>query len=537
MEILILVLISSPGDSIGWTYYDYQTSGNVRQMVWVDNPGNIHADFMRAHEPNPWYDRKCAYNFKKAGGKWYGDMCISSERSGYAALGVKSNGAAVCAYQQMRPGDVYSCWIAVDEGPGQYTFTEHRCCPQNTKRWLWPAIAVDDQDYFHVLGHTVDEDNIYYSRSTDDGNTWTDLVLINTDNQATSLGYDIFADRWQSPGYVMMVWLEKIPGSQIGQNVWINISTDNGETWQGPQNITNFTTSDTMAAFADCRPIFDRDGNPHVVFTAGYYQHPNLYIRSWIMHWSPSTGLTTIAGPFEVSGQPQAWCLSCNDPTLAVDTTNGYLYCIYHGFRDENQAQNGFYNAELYAMVSTDGGQTWGSNTPGDTGVNLTNTPGSNSAPGQGEDEEYHSVHPYVVNFPDSGRSSIITYIEDKDPGSTPHGQGAETENPWRCYIVRTARIGVEEGKPEIPQATRLLGIYPNPARNRVRVRFTLRGDGRVRLGLYDITGRLIERLLDERLTKGYHTKGLRFDLPCGVYFIEMEVEGYKGVERLILLR
>ncbi|HID32492.1 MAG TPA: hypothetical protein EYP24_03860, partial [bacterium (Candidatus Stahlbacteria)] len=37
----------SPGDSIGWTYYDYQRNGNIRQMVWVDGPGNIHADFMR----------------------------------------------------------------------------------------------------------------------------------------------------------------------------------------------------------------------------------------------------------------------------------------------------------------------------------------------------------------------------------------------------------------------------------------------------------------------------------------------------------
>ena len=65
---------------------------------------------------------------------------------------------------------------------------------------------------------------------------------------------------------------------------------------------------------------------------------------------------------------------------MAVDKANGYLYCIYHGFRDANQAQNGYYNAELYGMASTDGGATWVSNAPGDSGVNLTNTPASGLA-------------------------------------------------------------------------------------------------------------------------------------------------------------
>ncbi|HID31888.1 MAG TPA: hypothetical protein EYP24_00735, partial [bacterium (Candidatus Stahlbacteria)] len=29
----------SPGDSIGWTYYDCQHCGNIRQMVWFDKLG------------------------------------------------------------------------------------------------------------------------------------------------------------------------------------------------------------------------------------------------------------------------------------------------------------------------------------------------------------------------------------------------------------------------------------------------------------------------------------------------------------------
>jgi WD40 repeat protein len=74
-----------------------------------------------------------------------------------------------------------------------------------------------------------------------------------------------------------------------------------------------------------------------------------------------------------------------------------------------------------------------------------------------------------------------------------------------------------------------LLGIAPNPLRDAAWLRFELARDAPARLSVYDVQGRLVRRLLDDRLSGGVHR--LRWDgrgadgrrMATGVYFLRLE--------------
>ncbi len=519
MELLILLFISSPGDSVGWTYIDIQSQANTRQMVWFDGASGTHVDFQCAHEPFPYDDRHCAYNFK-LNGSWYGDVWVSSGLSGCAVLGVKpSNNAAVCCYQMQVGGDIYRCWVSVDRSQGGYDFTEHPICPQNmSKEILWPALAVDDQNNFHWMGRLYHPyaGTLYYARSTDDGYTWTDPMVVDSFQQQSSHAYDIFADRFRAPGKVVMVWLKE-------NDVWINLSTDYGMTWQGPQNITQFSPAESIRVWNDCRPIFDQNGDPHVVFTV--VDTINPYQRSWIMHWSPKTGLTFVTKPWELLRLPLY--PPCHRPTLVIDRDNYYLYCIFAGYSEGDTSQHGAYNGDIYGKVSTDGGFTWFSNV-GDSAVNITRSKSPGAPPGQCHNDEFPSVHPYIEMV--GGRKTlIISYLEDKDPGNI-----GETRNPLRVYFYPVDSILPVGETAEISPLAELVNIFPNPSRGVINIEYTLSRRSRVKISLFDITGRMVDNLLNRILDAGNHRLIFRLDLPSGLYFIQMETVNYRKVVSLI---
>jgi len=518
--IIFLISQSSPGDSVGWTYYDFQHTVSDPQMVWCDLIENIHVDFTRAHESLPSYERNCAYNFyNRNENSWCGDSCISSSRSGYVALGIKSNNAAVCIYHQQDSGNFYRPWVAVDTGPGAYAFTEWPVCPQNTSvEFLWPILAVDDRDNFHCLSRDGNGNEIYYTRSTDGGRTWTDLWVIN--DPSSSGNYEIFADRFSSPGEVVVSWLEDTDPPSGGKDVWLNISTDYGQTWQGPQNITNFQPTDSIRALKDCSLIIDRNGDPHLVFSAFYYFNVQIK-RAWIIHWSSKTGLTFVTQKWEV-GKP---ILPCHHPSLILDRNNGYLYCIFIGSTDDDVAQNGYYNGDIYGIASTDGGLTWTS-VHGDSAVNLTNSKSPGAPAGLCHDDKFPSAHPYVETI--NGRKSlIISFLEDKDAGSYVLGEGALTKNPIRVLIVPCdSIIKVKDDGDKIPIGAPSVRIYPNPSHGLINLDLL---PNVINLTLFDASGRLIQKISP--------SPHLQLTLPPGIYFLKIKTQSETKTEKLVVLR
>jgi hypothetical protein len=105
---------------------------------------------------------------------------------------------------------------------------------------------------------------------------------------------------------------------------------------------------------------------------------------------------------------------------------------------------------------------------------------------------------------------------------------------PVSCNRI-WGRLSPFEGIEEVPTgaAPRMtLGIMPNPLSGNGEVRYSLPVSGRVRLGVYDVSGRLVRLLADDEQRAGSHV--LRWDgtdenlrkLPNGVCFVRLETAG-----------
>jgi len=79
---------------------------------------------------------------------------------------------------------------------------------------------------------------------------------------------------------------------------------------------------------------------------------------------------------------------------------------------------------------------------------------------------------------------------------------------------------------------------YPNPFNAQTRIAFELARAGEVTLEVFDITGRLVQRLVDGRMTEGTHEVTLDArDLPSGVYVYRLAAGEVIEAKKMILIR
>ncbi|RME53805.1 MAG: T9SS C-terminal target domain-containing protein [Caldilineae bacterium] len=66
--------------------------------------------------------------------------------------------------------------------------------------------------------------------------------------------------------------------------------------------------------------------------------------------------------------------------------------------------------------------------------------------------------------------------------------------------------------------------VYPTPFRSQTTIRYWLDGQAHIRLELYDVLGRRVQRIVDEEQAGGVHDVQVSGEgLPPGTYFYRME--------------
>jgi hypothetical protein len=128
---------------------------------------------------------------------------------------------------------------------------------------------------------------------------------------------------------------------------------------------------------------------------------------------------------------------------------------------------------------------------------------------------------------------------------------------PFDVYLIKTDGnglvVGIEEENPEFRISNfefRLLQNNPNPFHNSTLIRYTIpgvRGQGSgvggntkvpVRLTVYDITGRLVETLVDKSQESGvYDVKWEGKDQVSGIYFYRLQSGDFTTTKKIILLK
>ena len=111
-------------------------------------------------------------------------------------------------------------------------------------------------------------------------------------------------------------------------------------------------------------------------------------------------------------------------------------------------------------------------------------------------------------------------------------------------YLIKTDENGltaIEEAGSRPPVSHRSLRLFqnrPNPFHHSTLISYSLATSAPVTLAIYDITGRLVEALVNETQKPGIHqVRWNSKDNPSGIYFYRLKAGDFTDVKKMILVR
>jgi hypothetical protein len=113
-----------------------------------------------------------------------------------------------------------------------------------------------------------------------------------------------------------------------------------------------------------------------------------------------------------------------------------------------------------------------------------------------------------------------------------------ETDTTRFSLLVGPPSFVEREARRIAPQEAKLLGSYPNPFRTRTTIAYAVPEPSRVRLLVYNLLGRRVRTLVDDRQQPG--RKQARFEgrgLSSGVYVYRLEIGDYRATGKVVLVR
>ncbi len=352
-----------------------------------------------------------------------------------------------------------------------------------------------------------DSSNILFSKSTDQGETWSNPIRIN--KQAG----DCFDSDNTVEGAVPTVGPQgEIYVSWAGPlGIMFDKSTDQGDTWLDDDV---FVSNIPGGWDFNIPGIYRCNGLPITAcdISNGPYRG-NIYIN-----WSDQrNGITdTDVWLVKSTDKGQTWTepRRVNDDApgkqqfftwMTIDQTNGYLYFIFYDRRnyDDN-------NTDVYMAVSKDGGETF-------TNVKVSESP----------------FMPYSnVFFGDY--NNITAYNNVIRPIWT---RLNDCSLSVYTAIVDTNLVEVRNLQ-QIPFS--LEQNYPNPFKESTYFSFKLHKPSRISLKIFDLYGRLIATIINNKLMNSgkylEHFNANKHSLSSGIYYFSL-VSNNQAVKRKMIFQ
>jgi hypothetical protein len=156
------------------------------------------------------------------------------------------------------------------------------------------------------------------------------------------------------------------------------------------------------------------------------------------------------------------------------------------------------------------------------------------------------------------GTGNVFTYIMNSDPNGdfsfnflipceAEYRYRIEAEDFWENVgsypdsgwaSFHTANWDAADPRVIVQPSSFSLSVFPNPFNPVTTISFTVPKAGRVELTVYDVTGRRVQVLVDER-----QNAGQRFalfdgsDLPSGIYFVRLNAGDISQTRKMVLLK
>ncbi len=106
----------------------------------------------------------------------------------------------------------------------------------------------------------------------------------------------------------------------------------------------------------------------------------------------------------------------------------------------------------------------------------------------------------------------------------------------WKFSTGAPTAIGKLETS--APRAFDLFPAYPNPFNPSTRLRYNLYKSGRVQIGVYDLTGRMVKELIVQNQSIGNHSVSIDGSgLSSGIYFVRVRSAAFVKTQKIALIK
>lgn len=248
-----------------------------------------------------------------------------------------SNDAVHITFYRSSYGDrVIECDVSTDGGNTWGTdqpVDDGNCCP---------SLDVDTTNRVHVAwsDNRDGSQNIYYTGSTDGGQTFPASTRVNDDAVAAHTAPDLAADG----SVIHTVWSDNHSGLD---HIYYARSTDGGLSFGAATQLDQGTASNTCT---DPAITVDASGRLHVIWVLGYKSGGIARYRLWY------TGSADSGGTFSDPVQIADGLAERPHPALAVDG-NSYIHVVWEAKYRERSVDP--YQYYIYHARSTDGGASF----------------------------------------------------------------------------------------------------------------------------------------------------------------------------------
>jgi hypothetical protein len=520
------------GSGESWTNlysqsYDYQTNGSIRYFVQdPSNSNNLFSILMAQQDSNGAVgaNRYIYYAYSENNGNTWSAASLDESFSwGFPCASISGGSPIVAAHRFNVLSNVFQ-----DVVFGGFSFSNVGTMSTSIIP-SWPHIAGTENGNMTVVASTNVGPNFAGYYSTYNGSAWSDwtsMPLIGgpSGNYAIESGTNghvgIFGTNYAGTGAL-----------------YYYKSTNNGVTFDNGTMIFDYLMEGTDTLFANITGGFQAAyslDEPHLVFTvynvsSDIFPTANTvrFISPKIMHWSPSTGITQVAGKFNIPGLTDtittALLVPVGQPSISR-TNSGKLICSFTTFLRGNTqvVDNGdVLNAgEIFVTVSNNNGANWS------TPVNITNTPSV---------EEKHSSL-----LPRSASDSLnIFYLRDMKAGGWVNVAAWGKAPVYGIHKKGALPVSINQIN-SIAESYSLYQNYPNPFNPSTSIKFSLSKSGFTSLVVYDALGKEITRLVNENLNTGNYEFEFRADkygLSSGMYFYRITSGDFSEVKQMVLIK
>jgi hypothetical protein len=521
----------------GW--YDYLTNGDNRHWILMDptDPNKLHVHYCVSDSSNPTgsSSRRTVYAYSSdAGTTWNYGTEVPSVRSGFGYMDLKSDGCAVLSNHSEVSGTINTN-LYVDAFAQLGSFTQY-LTPLTHGRGVWGQ------------AHVMTNGNIIMVGSGHDGTTSTDTLKYSIFNGASCTQWDYLYYpycggttpnvRWQSAsginGNVVVVYNPLAETAYIGNNAIYSMkSTDNGTTWSTPATIFQPFVSgglDTVAPYLSMDVQFKPNTTDYyTVFNAtgnNLFKKAQLYI-------SKNGGTAHLIADSNTVPNTRTMALTYSNhigidyPSVGFSADGQVIYCAF-SVMTADTGVSGWNTRDIYYSYSTDDGVTWAH------AIQVTSTPLI--------DEGYPSVS--LVNPGTSPETYVLHMVYMKDPGAGPssfNGSGnplAPYTRNWQIYRkITQPTVGIRNIN-SLASNYSLSQNFPNPFNPTTNIKFSIQKAGFVSLKIYDLSGRVVSTLVNEKLTVGAYEYSFNgANLSSGVYFYTIIADGYTATKKMMLIK